>query len=230
LLKTLVAFGAIDVKESDLAADLWPRIDADYAHRSLTTTLHRLRKILARDQAITLKHGRLSLDARCCWLDFNALELVFDDIDTTFGRSRARPSDALAGELADRLFEIYRGPFMASEGDNSRYLPARERYRNKFLRAASVLARYWEERRRWDQVARLYVRGLEADALAEGFYRRLMLCYRQLGRHAEAVDVYDSCRRALSVQCNAAPAPETTAIYMSVVEALSEDSNSQRYG
>ena len=133
-------------------------------------------------------------------------------------------------ELADRLFAIYRGPFMASEGENPRYLPARERYRNKFLRAASSLARYWEERRRWDQVARLYARGLEADALAEGFYRRLMLCYRQLGRHAEAVDVYDSCRRALSTQRDTLPSPETTAIYQSVVEALSAESHTERYG
>ena len=133
-------------------------------------------------------------------------------------------------DLAERLFEIYRGPFMAGEGDQPRYVPARERFRNKFLRAASELARYWEERRRWDQVARLYARGLEADALAEGFYRRLMLCYRHLGRHAEAVDVYDSCRRALAAQCEAAPSPETTAIYRSVVDSLTEDPDSQRYG
>jgi DNA-binding SARP family transcriptional activator len=94
----------------------------------------------------------------------------------------------------------------------------------------SGLARYWEEARRWDQVARLYSRGLEADALAEGFYRRLMLCYRQLGRHAEVVDLYDSCRRALSAEHDAAPSAETTAIYESVMEALGEDTGSQLYG
>lgn len=230
LLKTLVAFGGVDVKERDVAADLWPRIDADCAHRSLTTTLHRLRKVLAYDQAIGLKHGRLSLDETCCWMDIRAFECVLNDIDTAIGHTQRRPPEKLAMDLADRLFDIYRGPFMASEGANPRYMVARERYRNKFLRAVSGLAHYWEERRRWDQVARLYARGLEADALAEGFYRRLMLCYRQLGRHAEAVDVYDSCRRALSAQRDAAPAPETTAIYQSVVEALSADSNTQRYG
>ena len=132
--------------------------------------------------------------------------------------------------LADRLFDIYRGPFMAGEGDHPRYATARERFRNKVLRAASELARYWEEGRRWDQAARLYARGLEADALAEGFYRRLMLCYRQLGRHAEAVDVYDSCRRTLAAEREATPSPETTAIYESVLEALTEASKAQQYG
>lgn len=230
LLKALVAFGAMDVKERDLAAELWPRIDADYAHRSLTTTLHRLRKILAHDRAIGLKHGRLSLDPSCCWLDVHALECVLNEIDETLGYTRPRPPETLVTHLADGLFEIYRGPFMASEGDQPRYASARERFRNKFLRAASELARYWEEKQRWDQVARLYARGLEVDALAEGFYRRLMLCYRQLGRHAEAVDVYDNCRRALATERDAAPSPETTAIYQSVVEALGEDSDTQHYG
>lgn len=230
LLKVLVAFGAVDVKEPELAADLWPRIDADYAHRSLTTTLHRLRKVLAHDQAIGLKHGRLSIDTNCCWLDVHALDRVLDDIDEALGYTRPRPPESLVTDLADRLFDIYRGPFMAAEGDQPRYLPAREHYRNKFLRAAGELARYWEEREKWDQVARLFARGLEADPLAEGLYRRLMLCYRQLGRHGEAVDVYDNCRRALAGQCDAAPSAETTAIYQSVVDALGEDSDSQRYG
>ena len=119
---------------------------------------------------------------------------------------------------------------MASEGDHRRYAPLRERFRNKVLHAASELARYWEEGRRWDQAARLYARGLEADALAEGFYRRLMLCYRKLGRHAEAIDVYDACRRTLAAERDTTPSPETTAIYTSVVEALSESSGTQRYG
>jgi DNA-binding SARP family transcriptional activator len=230
LLKTLVAFGAEEVKERDVSAELWPRIDAEYAHRSLTTTLHRLRKVLAHDHAIGLKHGRLSLDTSCCWVDVRALEAVLVDIDEALGNALPSPDRETVTDLADRLFDIYRGPFMAGEGDHPRYTHARERLRNKVLRAASDLARYWEEDRCWDEAARLYARGLEADALAEGFYRRLMMCYRQLGRLAEAVDVYESCRRALAGERGAEPSPETTAIYQSVVEALGETTGSRRYG
>lgn len=230
LLKALIALGAVDVKERELAAELWPRIDIDCAHRSLTTTLHRLRKVLPHDQAIGLKHGRLSLDATCCWLDINAFERIADDIDAVLGFTRSRPPESLVTGLTERLFEIYRGPFMAGEGNRPRYLSTRERLRNKFLRAVGNLARYWEEVRRWDQVARLYARGLKADTLAEGFYRRLMLCYRELGRHAEAIEVYDSCRHALSAECDATPSPETTAIYQSVVAVLRNEARPQRYG
>lgn len=230
LLKTIIALGADGVRERDVAAELWPRIDSDYAHRSLTTTLHRLRKILAHDHAIGLKHGRLTLDTSRCWLDVQALEHVLSEVDDRLHQAQMRPSEEVVSRLADRLFDIYRGPFMGGEADHPRYAAPRERLRNRVLRAASELARFWEEARRWDEAARLFSRGLEADPLAEGFHRRLMLCYRELGRLAEAVDTYDSCRRALAEAHDAAPSPETTAIYQSVVEALSETSGSHRHG
>ena len=230
LLKALIAFGAVDVRERELAAELWPRIDSECAHRSLTTTLHRLRKVLVHDRAIGLKHGRLSLDTGCCWTDVHALEQLLEEIDATLQDARSLPTEDRVSALGDRLFDVYRGPFMASEGDHPRYAAARERFRNRVLRAASELARFWESRRRWDRAARLYARGLEADGLAEGFYRRLMLCYRQLGRLAEAIDVYDSCKRALQSARDATPSPETTAIYASVVESLKETTGSQHFG
>jgi ATP/maltotriose-dependent transcriptional regulator MalT/DNA-binding SARP family transcriptional activator len=230
LLKALIAFGAEGVKERELAAELWPRIDPDCAHRSLTTALHRLRKVLAHDQAIGLKHGRLSLDPSCCWLDVHALDCVVDEIRSCTAFVRANPTRSRVNELTERLFDVYRGPFMWGEGGQLRYESARERYRNKFIRAVGELARFWEEERRWDQAALVYSRGLEADALAEGFYRRLMLCYRRLGRHAEAVDAYESCRRVLLAECDTVPSPETTAIYRSVVQALTEVSKARRYG
>ena len=230
LLKALIALGAVDVREREVAAELWPRIDSECAHRSLTTTLHRLRKVLVHDSAIGLKHGRLSLDVSYCWTDVHALEQLLEEIDTTLDDSDGPPPEDRVISLGERLFDVYRGPFMASEGDHPRYAAARERFRNRVLRAASELARYWESRRRWDRAARLYARGLEADGLAEGFYRRLMLCYRQLGRLAEAIDVYDSCRRALQSARDAAPSPETNAIYASVVESLKSTGGSRHYG
>ena len=68
----------------------------------------------------------LGLDASCCWLDTHALQCVLEDIDASLGYTRPRPPEALVMNLADRLFDIYRGPFMAGEGDHPRYATARE--------------------------------------------------------------------------------------------------------
>ena len=51
LLKVLIALGGRDVRAEHLAETLWPHVDGDYAHRSFTTTLHRLRKLLGVDES-----------------------------------------------------------------------------------------------------------------------------------------------------------------------------------
>ena len=67
--------------------------------KSLTTTLHRLRKLLGVDGAITLRHGRLSLDRTLWWVDVWAL----DDPPRRLARVRprhARPDQAMATGVA----------------------------------------------------------------------------------------------------------------------------------
>ena len=109
---------------------------------------------------------------------------------------------------------------MASEGDDPRYVGLRERMRNKFERCVGELARYFEAAGEWEQAVDCYIRSLEADDLAEAFYRRLMLCYRELGRQAEAVDVYNTCKRIFNAELNIEPSPETRAVYERVLGEL----------
>jgi len=220
LLKALVGFGGDDIQEFKLAESIWPRIDGDYAQRSLTTTLHRLRKNLGIDQVIALRNGRLALDPRFCWLDLRAFEAITRKVDGRLKSVGAPASVECVKLLRDRLLGLYRGPFMASEGDDARYVGLRERLRNKFERCVGELARYFEAAGEWEQAIDCYLRSLEADELAEAFYRRLMLCYRELGRQAEAVDVYNTCKRVFNAELNVEPSPETKAVYERVLREL----------
>jgi ATP/maltotriose-dependent transcriptional regulator MalT/DNA-binding SARP family transcriptional activator len=220
LLKGLVGLGGENVQEMTLAESIWPRIDGDYAQRSLTTTLHRLRKLLGEDKTIALKNSRLSIDTRSCWLDVRAFEQVANRIDGLLKHSHHTPTADDVGKLKERLLDIYRGPFMASEGDNPRYVGLRERLRTKFIRCIGVLARYFEDQCQWEQAVDCYLRSLEADTHAESFYRRLMICYRKLGRQAEAVDVYDACKRVFNAELRVDPSDETTAVYQNLLREL----------
>ena len=220
LLKALIGFGARNVSESRLAGSLWPRIDADYAYGSLTTTLHRLRKVMGEDRLISLRYGHLSIDSCRCWLDLRAFEAVTVAIDK--GRRLALPGeleDQLEG-WTEELFSLYRGPFMGSEGNNPRFLLLRGRLRNSFLRSVGDLARHFESHGQWERAADCYERGIDADQLAEGLYRRLMLCYRELGRFVQAIDIYDRLRSTLAAERTGKPAPETRLIYRRLVECL----------
>ncbi len=220
LLKGLVGMGGDNVRESALAEALWPRIDADYAHRSLTTNLHRLRKLLGEDRAVLLKHGRLSLNPELCWLDLRAFDAVGQRIESLTRRPSSPVGiDELCAQ-ADALLDLYRGPFMHSEADKPIYVSLRERLRNRFLRAIGDLGRVLETAKAWDQALDIYQRSLEADQLAESLYRRLMVCYRELGRQTEAVEVYDACKRTFRAELEVDPSPETTAIYENLLREL----------
>jgi ATP/maltotriose-dependent transcriptional regulator MalT/DNA-binding SARP family transcriptional activator len=220
LLKGLVGMGGENVRESALADALWPRIDADYAHRSLTTNLHRLRKLLGDDRAVLLKHGRLSLNPELCWLDLRAFDAVGKNIESLTRRSLDPVDPDKIYTEADALLELYRGPFMHSEAQKPIYVTLRERLRNRFLRAIGDLGRALEKAEAWDQALDLYQRSLEADQLAESLYRRLMICYRELGRQTEAVEVYDACKRTFRAELEVDPSPETTAIYENLLRNL----------
>jgi len=43
-----------------------------------------------------------------------------------------------------------------------------------------------------------------------------MICYRELGRRAEALSAYRRCRKMLSTILGIAPSPQTEAIYKSL--------------
>ena len=220
LLKALIAFGGVDVPESRLAGSLWPRIDADYAYGSLNTTLHRLRRLIGEGRLISLRSGHLSIDSEVCWMDLHAFEAVTDAIGGRCPLDLPSEQEGRIESWSMELFRLYRGPFMSSEGRHSRYLLPRGRFRMRFLHAVGELARYWEERGEWERAADCYERGIKVEHLAERFYRRLMLCYQELGRIAQAIDIYAHLRANLEVERSALPAPETTLIYHRLVERL----------
>ncbi|HEX2197471.1 MAG TPA: hypothetical protein VHG88_02455 [Burkholderiales bacterium] len=128
LLKVLVACGGEQVPEGRVTDALWPRVDGDSAHRSFTSALHRLRKLLGEDRAVVLHEGRLTLDRRYFWVDAWAFEALAAEIEST-----ADPVRVAA--LAERMLALYRGPFMAGEDDAAWLIAPRERMRSRLERA-----------------------------------------------------------------------------------------------
>ena len=212
LLKVLIAYGGEQVSEDHVTGALWPRIEGDSAHRSFTSALHRLRKLLGEDRAVVLREGCLTLDRRWFWVDTWALEQAVGEIEAALKRPRANGEPERMERLAERVLALYRGAFLAAEADEAWCVQPRERLRSRFLRGMTGAGRYWEEAGQWDRALACYERCLEADPLAEGFYRHLMVCQQHLGRRAEAIETYHRCRRALSA-LGVEPAAETRSLY-----------------
>jgi DNA-binding SARP family transcriptional activator len=214
LLKALVAAGGERVKLHFLADQLWPRYDSDYAHRSLTTTLHRLRKLLTVHGALLVRGGELSLDRRCFWCDTWAFDSA---------RARAMAAAQAAGDthnlvaIGHELLTLYRGPLLATDNEAPWSAAPREQRRQQFLRVLTTLGNALDRQSRPEAAAELYCQALEAEPHSEPLYRRLMLALQRSGRGAEAIEVFHTCRTLLRSQLLSAPSAATIDLYRTLV-------------
>ena len=197
LLKLLVALGGDDVDSQQLMAALWPDADGAAAKTSFDTTLFRLRKLARRRQCARARR-RASCRSRA------------RSRGPTCGRSRRRstPRDALvdddaagrvAARAARRVLDAYPGPLLGADGEPWIAKP-RDALRARFVRTLMRAGRAARARRATLQRAiDVYRRGLEADNLAESFYRGLMRSLAATGDQAEALNAFRRCRELLSI-------------------------------
>jgi len=204
LMQALIAYGGTNVAVSALTESLWPDAEGDAAYHAFENALYRLRQLLGPASTVNLSGGKVSLDARRCWVDVWAVERRLDELREA--ASGSQPN-------LDAVMSLYRGHFLGQDGEQPWALPARERLRDKFLRYVQSAAQSYEEAHEWKAAAAIYQRGIELDNLAEALYRGLMICLLAVGDHAEALRVYRRCRELLSVVLGVQPTAETQAVY-----------------
>ena len=215
LLKALVALGGREVSSSIIIQSLWPDSEGDAGQPTFDSTVHRLRKLLGRDDVILVNDGRLTLNAQFVWVDVWAFERLLGKVETLVGL-QGDDSNPSPSEIAGIAFRLYQGHFLGREGEQPWMLGMREKLRSKWLRHLVALGRHWEASGEWDKAAELYQRGLELDTLAEELYRRLMTIYLRRGQRASALEVYRRCRQMLSVVLGVKPSAEMEALRQSV--------------
>jgi two-component SAPR family response regulator len=215
LLKAIVALGGREIAEDQLAEALWPEADGDGAHQALAVTLHRLRRLLGHEDAVVLRGSHVRLASTHCWVDAWAFERLLGQADTA--RRTGRPDEARA--LDERALGLYRGGFLEADGQAAWALSARERLRRVFLRRVALVGREWETAGEWGRAVEWYERGLEVDDLAEEVYQHLIVGYQRLGRQADAVVIYERCRRRLRDVLGVSPSVETERLHRSLLEA-----------
>ncbi len=234
MLKALVAFGGYDVREDQISDALWPDADGDTARISFKTTLHRLRKIvensvnnflgrsddsdnkgLPGDAVIQYSDARLSLNSRFCWVDVRAFERMLCKAE----KPEEKEPDRI--KLLEKAVDMYKGHFLKDDSGKTWIFPAQERMRSKFLNAITLIGKWHENEGTPEKAISFYHRGLEIDDLAEEFYYALIKCNKELGNKAEAIKIYNRCKKILSTQLGIEPSPETERIYASIREERS---------
>jgi DNA-binding SARP family transcriptional activator len=212
LLKVLVALGGKNVRADHLGDALWPHVDADYAHKSFTATLHRLRRMLEDDDALLHRDGRLSLNPGLAWVDTWALEDVLEALDAQLRAPGPHADSAAARSLVEEALALYRGPYLPDETEQPGYIACRDQLRARLLRPLARIAREWEEAGKADLAIDCYLRCIDADEVWEACYRHLMRCYQRASNPIAALETFERLRTTLAARLKTEPAPETQAI------------------
>jgi LuxR family maltose regulon positive regulatory protein len=199
LLKVLIAFGGLDIGEHRLADALWPEVDGDQARRSLKINLHRLRRILARDDAILMAGGNLSINSELFWIDAWALVHLSDRADALW-----TTDSAAAAVLFEKIIALYRGHFLWDE-EAPWAVSLNNRLQKSFARSACRLGEHLELNGRLEPALEHYQRCIDIDPLAESFWIGLLRCLNKLDRRIEATRAYRQFRNILSSQLDIEP-------------------------
>ena len=203
LLKAIIAHGSKNIPEQKLIDALWPDEEGDAARRSLSATLHRLRKLLLDTKAIRQSGGELTLDEKICWIDACAFD-------------KRLQGGLGAGDPEADPTALYRGAFLAQEEDAPWAVPRREQLRARFIQVVIKQCASLEAAERYEQAIELYLRGVEADNLVEVFYQGLMRCFGKLDRRTEAASAYRRLRQTLSVTLGVLPSVESQRMFDSL--------------
>ena len=132
---------------------------------------------------------------------------------------KKRGSSEKAVQCIEKAIDLYKGPFLADEIEQSWMISPRERLRSRLIRGLTWLGHYWQDQKEWEKASKPYQHGLEIDDVAEEFYQQLMICYRELGRKAEAISLYERCRKTLSTILGVDPSAKTEGIFKSLNSA-----------
>jgi YVTN family beta-propeller protein len=215
------------VPRDELADVLWGASPPATWEKGLTVLVSRLRAALA-DSALggaaalsnALGCYRLDLPADT-WVDVEAAAVASHDAAAALEDGRLDESLT----LGTRALDVLRRPLLA--GDDGVWVEAKRRELADI--ADEALASCVDANlaaRRPGEAARLAEEAIALQPFRESGYRRLMQAHVAAGNRAEALRVYDRCRRLLSEELGAYPSPETDAIFRELLKEPEPDATS----
>jgi DNA-binding SARP family transcriptional activator len=209
LLKAIIAAGGKNVREEQLLDQLWPDADGDAARIALNSAIHRLRKLLGHEEAITREENQLGLDDKLCWVDAFAVERLLQD---------SNAPDAM--QRIERALKLNNGPFLGGDTDFPSALPLADKLRRDLLRAITSAARQSEQSEAYEVALKFYEKGLTIDPCAEDLCRRVMTIYHTLGRPKEVQAAYEQLQKSLEHQLARKPSAESEGVMRRLMAAV----------
>jgi len=208
------------VGREDLAELLWPRRLPRAHDGALSAIVSKLRSLLSRagleKSAVlsTMSGGyQLSLP-RTAWIDYEAAGHALHEAETALRARRWKKVFA----PANVAYLIGRRPFFI--GEEGEWLDERrEKLRTLFVRGAECLAAFYLAEKEPTLAVEAAKEVVQREPFRETGHRLLIRAYAAAGNRADALWAYEKCRKLISEELGADPAPETQAIYRRVLRS-----------
>jgi DNA-binding SARP family transcriptional activator len=207
LLIFLMSQAAGRTKE-EVGVALWPDASPDQVRNSFHVTLHRLRKMLGRNDVIGSDAGRYRIDA-----DYpqEAASRLFERETAAALRDADASPEAL--EKLRVALSRYEGDYLQGEEFGEWTLPVRAHLRQLYLRGLFTFGQRLETRGRYDEAVSAYTRITSREPFDEAAWRQLMVCRARLGARADSLQLYRQLEQRLRSELATNPEPETITLF-----------------
>jgi ABC-type transport system substrate-binding protein/DNA-binding SARP family transcriptional activator len=208
------------VPRDELAAALWGEAPPATWDKALTVLVSKLRSLLTEagldgPHALTAAFGCYRLELpEGTWIDAVAAADAADEAE----RALAAGDPAAAKTAALLAESLTRRAFLP--GDNGTWVEDKRReLAGTRSRAVTVLADACLRTGAEAKAASWAEQAIELEPFRETGYRLLMEAHAATGNRAEALRVYERCRRLLAEELGAYPSPETESVYQRLLQA-----------
>lgn len=214
LFQVLLTYRHTPLDRDQICEFLWPETDPATAQRNFKSTLNALYQVLeperdpGSDSAFILREGstytlRPHADL---WLDA-------EEFMQCARRSSGRDLDEL-----QRAVALYQGEYLPDALYETWAAEERERLAALFLETCDHLVETMLQQSRYAEAIELAQRVLTQDNCWERAYRHLMIAYARLGDRGQVGRTYQRCVQVLREELDVSPAPETHALYQTLVK------------
>ncbi|HVP34748.1 MAG TPA: bacterial transcriptional activator domain-containing protein [Steroidobacteraceae bacterium] len=208
------------VSRSELAEVLWPEEMPRAWDSALNAIVSKLRLLLRhagldKTEALGTALGchQLNLPANT-WVDIEVGTDSLHEAEGLFARGRYRE----AWSAAQVAYHILKRPFLAGETSSEWALRQRERLAGVCARAGECLAKIYIWNGEPAVAADVAEQVIAAAPLRETAYQELMRAHVAAGNRAEALNVYERCRKTLSQHLGVSPSAETIATHAEILK------------
>jgi len=222
MLKALIARGASGVPKDLLIDDLWPQASPDSVESQFKVALHRLRYALepSMDKSrgssyVILKDNLVTLRKDICRTDLDE----FVSLQKQGKRAEETGDEERAILCYRSAIELYRGDFLAEDLYEAWAELKRYQLRTMYIDLLYRTAGLCEAQGKPKKALEYYKTIIKTDPICEAAYQKLMLIYSNGGMRAEALKVYEDCRKALEREIGVQPGRLTSSIYRRIIEA-----------